>query len=233
MVSFIFARYVFEILLTRVPSTINFIYTDVSEMFNTYAKVGIYTGIALASPIIIYEMIAFVRPALNKKEMGYIYTTLPIIFGFFFFGILYGFYVVLPPMLRLLIQYQWIPEVGTRIIPMIKIGSFISFSISTLFWVGLSFELPAVIFLLAKIGIISHHMLVKHWKWIVISIFVVSSAITPWGNPANQSVSDILLLDFSFILSGPILFLYFTSILFAWLARRPKKVVFVSSPSQA
>ncbi|MGD0856313.1 MAG: twin-arginine translocase subunit TatC [Dehalococcoidia bacterium] len=231
-VSFTFARYAFEFLLSNVPSNINFVYTDITEMAGTYVSVSLYCGLLIASPVIIYQIIAFIHPALTGQEKRYLYTIMPMILAFFFAGAAYAYYVFLPPTLELLMQYKWIPEVGTRIIPMIKIGSYISFTASALFWIGLCFELPALIFLLAKIGLVSYRWLLKQWKWAIIGIFIFAGLITPTGNPANQNISDIILLDLGFIVSAPIFILYFLSILLAWLAKKPEKAPLVVTVSQ-
>jgi sec-independent protein translocase protein TatC len=129
-------------------------------------------------------------------------------------------------------QYKWIPEVGTRIVPMIRIGSYISFIIKGLFWIGLCFELPAIIFILARIGLVSHRWLLKQWRWATIGIFIFAAFITPTGNVINQNVSDIVLLDLGFIVSGPLIVLYLLSILLAWLAKRTDKAPPVAAMSQ-
>ena len=221
--SFTFARYAFEFLLSAVPAGLNFVYTDITEMAGTYVVVSLYTGLLIASPVIIYQIIAFVHPALTKREKLFVYTVIPMILVFFGAGVVYAYYIFLPPTLDILVNYQWIPEVGTRIVPMIKIGSYISFVAGSLFRIGLSFEHPAVLFLLAKMGLVSHKWLLKQWKWAVIGIFVFAGMVTPTGNPANQKISDIILLDLGFIVSAPIFILYFLSIFLAWLARRPQQ----------
>lgn len=220
--SFLFARYVFEALLAPAPTTITFIYQSVTEMGFTYAKVALYSGIALAIPFIVYQMISFINPALTSKEKRYVYSLLPLIMVCFAGGLAYGYFIFLPPSLELFIQYHWVPQVGTRIIPMLNIGSYISFVALALFWVGICFEFPAIIFLLAKIGLVSHKWLLKQWKWATSIILLFSVLITPTGNPLSQSASSIFWLDLGFIASFPLLFLYFSGVFLAWIAHRQK-----------
>jgi sec-independent protein translocase protein TatC len=219
--SFLFARYIFEALLAPAPSNITFIYQSVTEMGFTYAKVALYSGLALSIPFVIYQIISFINPALTSREKRYVYSLLPLILVFFAGGLAYGYFIFLPPSLNLFIEYHWVPEVGTRIVPMINIGNYISFVALALFWVGICFEFPAIIFLLAKIGLISHKWLLKRWKWATSIILLFSVLITPTGNPLSQSVSQIFWLDLGFIASFPLLFLYFFSIFLAWIARKP------------
>ena len=221
--SFLFARYVFEALLAPAPSSITFIYTTVTDMAFTYAKVALYSGLAIVIPYILYQVIAFINPALTNKEKRYFYFLLPLVLVFFIAGVVYCYFIFLPPSLTLFMQYHWVPEVGTRIIPMMDIGSYISFVAQVLFWVGVCFEFPAIVFILSKIGLVSHKWLLRQWKWAVSIILIFSVLITPTGNPLNQSVSEIFWLDLGFIASLPLIFLYFFSVFLAWIGRRPKK----------
>jgi len=221
--SFLFARYVFEALLAPAPSSLTFIYTGITTMAFTYAKVALYSGLAIAIPFILYQVIAFINPALTNKEKRYIYSLLPLVLFFFVAGVAYGYFIFLPPSLKLFVQYHWVPEVGTRIVPMLDIGGYISFVAQALFWVGICFELPAIVFILSKIGLVSYKWLLRRWQWVISIILIVSALITPTGNPLNQRVSEIFWLDLGFIASLPLIFLYFFSVFLAWIGRRPKK----------
>jgi sec-independent protein translocase protein TatC len=191
--------------------------------------VALYSGLALAIPYILYQVIAFVNPALTSKEKRYLYFLLPLVLFFFVSGVAFCYFIFLPPSLKLFIQYHWVPEVGTRIIPMMDIGGYISFVAQVLFWVGICFEFPAIVFILAKIGLVSHKWLLRQWKWATSIILIFSVLITPTGNPLNQSASEIFWLDLGFIASLPLIFLYFFSVFLAWIARRPKKKVAIQA----
>lgn len=223
VMSFLFARYVFEALLAPAPSTLTFIYTGITTMAFTYAKVALYSGLAIAIPFILYQVIAFINPALTNKEKRYFYFLLPLVLVFFVAGIAYGYFIFLPPSLKLFVQYHWVPEVGTRILPMLDIGGYISFVAQALFWVGICFEFPAIVFILSKIGLVSHKWLLRQWKWVTAIILIFSVLITPTGNPLNQKASEIFWLDLGFIASFPLIGLYILSVFLAWIGRRPKK----------
>jgi sec-independent protein translocase protein TatC len=223
--SFLFAKYVFSALMAIAPPNITFIYTGVMTMALTYAKVALYSGIAIVIPFILYQLIAFIDPALTSREKRYLYSMLPMILFFFIAGVAYSYFIFLPPSLKLFITFHWVPQVGTQIVPMLDIGGYISFVAQCLWWVGVAFEFPAVIFILAKFKLVSHRWLLKQWKWAVAIILIGSALITPTGNPLNQTVSEMFWLDLGFIASAPLLGIYFLGVFLAWWARRPKKQV--------
>jgi sec-independent protein translocase protein TatC len=221
--SFLFAKWAFQALLAPAPPDITFIYTGIMTMALTYAKVALYSGLALVTPFILYQLIAFIDPALTRKEKRYLYSMLPMILLFFLIGVAYCYFLFLPPSLKLFITFHWVPQVGTQIVPMIDIGGYISFVAKCLLWVGLAFEFPVIVFLLAKFHLVSHKWLLKQWKWATAIILIMSALITPTGNPLNQSFSEIFWLDLGFIGSVPLLALYFLGVFLAWFARRPQK----------
>jgi sec-independent protein translocase protein TatC len=198
-------------------------------MMMTYAKVALYSGLALAIPYILYQVIAFINPALTDKEKRYFYFLLPLVLVFFVAGVAYGYFILLPKSLTLFIEFHWIPQIGTTIIPMLDIGGYITFVTQTLWWVGICFEFPAIAFILAKIGLVSHKWLRRQWRWVTIVLYLFSAFITPTGNFINQSVSDIFWLNLGFIAFLPLIGLYVLSIFLAWIARRPKKKVAIQA----
>lgn len=204
-VSFYFAEQIFDFLLSEVPPDVPVIYTEVAEKISIYMKVCLYSGIVLALPFIIYQMVMFIRPALTRKERGYLYLLLPAVLLFFLGGAAFAYYVFLPRALDFLLGGSYLSEVQ----PYIKIGDYISFVVQIVFYMGLVFELPVIAFFLAKIGVVSHQWLAKQRKWAFVLAFVLAAIITPTPDPINQTIVAV-----------PIVLLYELSIWLAWFARR-------------
>lgn len=206
-ISFYAAKYVFDILMKPVPG-IKLIYTEVTEMLGTYAKVTLIIAVILTLPFIVYQLVMFVRPALTKQERNYVYIMLPAIAICFLIGATFAYFVLLPPALQFLFTF------GSDIAePMIKVGNYVSVLTNLLFWIGLCFEIPIVIFFLAKIGIVRTQWLTKFRKAAYIIAFIIGAVITPTFDPVNQSLVAI-----------PIIILYEFGIILSRIARRKKEV---------
>ena len=206
-ISFYAAKYVFDILMKPVPG-IKLIYTEVTEMLGTYAKVTLIIAVILTLPFIVYQLVMFVRPALTKQERNYVYIMLPAIAICFLIGATFAYFVLLPPALQFLFTF------GSDIAePMIKVGNYVSVLTNLLFWIGLCFEIPIVMFFLAKIGIVRTQWLTKFRKAAYIIAFIIGAVITPTFDPVNQSLVAI-----------PIIILYEFGIILSRIARRKKEV---------
>ena len=209
--SFPLAPHIFDILKSRAEG-INLIYTHVTEMLGIYIKVALYCGIALALPYLIYQLVSFLSPALRDREKKYVYFSLPIVFILFAAGVCFAYFIFLPPALKFLLTF------GSNIAqPMISINNYVSVVVKLLFSVGLVFEIPLVITLLAKLGVVSPQKLAKGRKWAVLAAFVLGAIITPTVDPVNQT-----------LIAAPIIVLYELSI---WLSKLvyPRKALTPSS----
>jgi len=205
VVSFIFAERIFDFLLSSVPEGVPIVYTEVAEKVSIYMKVCLYAGIILAMPFFIYHIVMFIRPALTRKERGYLYLLLPAVLLFFLGGAAFAYYIFLPRALDFLLGDSYLSDIE----PYIKIGNYISFVVQIIFYMGLVFELPVIAFFLAKIGVVSRQWLARQRKWAFVLAFVLAAIITPTPDPINQTIVAI-----------PIILLYELSIWLAWVARR-------------
>lgn len=182
------------------PPNISLVYIEPTEMLGTYMKVSIVAGVILAMPYLVYELIMFIAPALTRKEKRVVYTVLPWITLMFLLGVIFTYFILLPPATNFLFTF------GNNIAtPQIKVGSYVGLVTRMLLAVGLVFELPVVTTLLAKIGIISGKWLASKRKLAVVIAFVVGAIITPTIDPIDQTLVAL-----------PLIVLYEMSI---WLAR--------------
>jgi len=189
-VSFFLTRWIFDVLkLPLGDYRQQLIYIEITEMFTTYFKVAIFTALGLAMPMIVYQLVAFMAPALTPKEKRYLYILLPGVMVAFLTGALFGYFVLVPPAIRFLLTF------GTDIAqPQIRIGNYISVVSSLIFWLGVSFELPIVLFFLAKIRLINSRWLIRQWRYALVVAFVVAAIITPTPDPFNQTIVALPLL---------------------------------------
>jgi sec-independent protein translocase protein TatC len=213
VISFPLAFYIFDILKSRAPSDMNLVFINVTEMLGTYMKVALYCGIALSLPYLIYQLVMFLAPALKDREKRYLYLSMPLVVVLFAAGVCFAYFIFLPPALKFLLTF------GSDIAqPMITVSNYVSVLVRLLLAVGLVFEIPLVITLLAKLGVVSPQKLAKGRKWAILAAFVLGAIITPTVDPVNQT-----------LIAAPIIVLYELSI---WLAKLayPKKAL---APSPA
>lgn len=204
--SFFFADYIFDFLKVPAGDT-QFIFIEVAEGFSTYMKVCLIVGIILAMPIIMYNALMFVMPALTSRERKMVLLILPWILVMFFGGIYFGYRFLIPPATKFLLGFG--SEVAT-IQP--RMSNYVNFVINLLLIIGLMFEMPVVIAFLSRIGVVSSKWLIGKQKIIIIVAFIVSAAITPTPDAINQC-----------IVAGTLIALYELSIGIAWLVEKKKK----------
>ena len=167
-----------------------------TEMFFTYFKVALMTGLCLAMPYVIFHVLAFIYPAMeNPKERKHFRSL--VFFGaipgtvLFLAGAAFCYFVMLPFALRYLSSF------GANLAePQWTIAAYISFVLTFLIGVGIIFETPLVMFVAAKIGIMSARKYISYWKYALIVIFLVAAVVTPTPDPLNMMLvaTPLLLL---------------------------------------
>ncbi|OGO07662.1 MAG: twin arginine-targeting protein translocase TatC [Chloroflexi bacterium RBG_13_57_8] len=214
-VSFIFARQIFQILILPAGGA-DLIFVEMTEMVGTYMKVCLTTGVIMAMPYITFQLLMFVSPALTRREKKYVHVILPCVGLMFIAGVIFGYFVLVPPGIRFLTTF------GTDIAtPQIRIGNYISLVTRLLLAIGFVFEMPVVTSFLTRIGVITPRWLAGKRKPAVILALVLAAIITPTFDPVNQ-----------LLVAVPLIVLYELSI---WLARLVQRraaplVMPVSSP---
>jgi len=212
-ISFIFYDWIFRILILPAHGA-KLIFIEMTEMVGTIMKVCLASGLILAMPYLTLQAIMFISPALTRREKRYIYILLPWIAFMFLAGVVFGYFILIPPATTFLLTFG--SDIAT---PQIKIGNYISIVTRLLLAIGLVFEMPVVITFLARIGIVKANWLASKWKMAVIVAFVLAAIITPTFDPINQSLVAI-----------PLIVLYLMSILLAKLIQR-KKAEVVATPT--
>ena len=213
IIAFIFARYIFDFLIHPAPDDISLIYIEMTGMITTYFKVALMGGLVLAMPVLVYQGIMFVSPALTRREKKYVYMALPWITLMFIAGFAFGYFVLVPPATNFLLSFM--TDVAR---PEIKIDNYVSIVTRLLVALGLVFETPVIITFLARLGIVKPETLSRRRRWAIVVAFILAAIITPTFDPINQSLVAI-----------PLIILYEISIWLAKIAYRKRAEVAESS----
>ena len=201
LLSFIFARQFLQLLIVPMGETLPVSSSPTTNIV-VFTKVALISGVALAMPVLVYQLIGFIAPGLTRREKRYLYLILPGATLSFVAGIAFAYFVMLPMAIPFLKGF-----LGDIVQPNWFVDKYISFITSLLFWVGLSFETPLLIFFLAKLGIVTPAALSRNRKYAVLVIAVISAVITPTPDPFNM-----------ILVMMPLILLYEIGILLAKLA---------------
>ena len=190
---------------TNAGQDVSIVFTDVLGYWGAYFRVALLGAVAMAMPILVYEVLAFVGPALTKKEKRWVFPIVLGASGMFVTGCVFAYYVELPPALRFLLNS------GDNIRPMINVTGYVDFVTRLMLVTGLVFELPLFVMGLAKLRVVTSRKLLGWWRYAIVLSFIVSAIVTPSIDPITQS-----------LVAGPMIVLYFMGIALARLVESPK-----------
>ena len=211
VVSFAFYRQIIEFLSRPAydldtGSGLELVFIEVTELLTTAVKVSFVAGFVLALPVILHQVVMFVAPGLTGKERRYLYLFMPAALMAFAAGVAFAYYVLTPPALKFLLGFS---DVAT---PLIRISNFVNLMVRLLFWMGVAFETPLIMYMLASLGIVSAQRLSRFRRYWVVIAFILAAIITPTFDPVNQA-----------LVAGPLLVLYEIGVLLARLAGRSRR----------
>jgi len=177
---------------------------EITENFGTSLRVALLAGFALAFPYIALELWMFVGPGLRRRARLWGLFSIPIGSLFLVGGMAFTYFFLLPPALSFLTNFM-----GIKTTP--RPANYFNFVTNLMFWIGIFFEFPLVVFLLAKVGLVRAEQLARQWRIAIVVIALIAAIVTPTIDPANMS-----------LVMAPMIVLYFLSIGLAFLARRRK-----------
>jgi sec-independent protein translocase protein TatC len=175
---------------------------EVTESIGAFMRVTLLSGFALAFPYIGVEIFAFVNPGLRPRERIMVLATIPAASVLFLAGMAFAYYVMLPVALPFLLNF-----LGITTVP--RPSNYIRFITGVMFWIGIAFQFPLIIYTLASLGILSARTLMRSWRYAVLGIAVLAAAVTPTIDPVNMA-----------LVMAPMIVLYFLSVGLAALAGR-------------
>ena len=164
------------------------IYTHPAGYLNLVITVGVYLGLVLASPIVLYQIWLFVAPALYKHERGAITGFMFSTVFLFLAGIAFGYFVTLPYVLHFLVTPGPLFMIHRDVTPMISINEYFDLILLILLGMGLMFELPVLIFFLSLFGIVTPQFLWKNARYAILVISVVAAIVTPTPDATTMLV---------------------------------------------
>lgn len=190
--------FVIERLAERAPGG-KLVVLGPGEGFFTFLQVSLILGVALAMPVIIYQVLAFVSPALYPGEKKYLYFAAPGVTLSFLAGVLFCYAFMLP------FAIQFLGGFATDVFnPTWSAERYLDFVTTFLFWVGITFELPIVMYFLTKLGVVSTERLTGFRRYALVLAFIIGAVITPTPDPVNQTIVSVpiyLLFELGIILS--------------------------------
>lgn len=173
---------------------------EVTENLGVFMRIGLVTGIAIAIPYLAFEIWLFVAPGISPRSRWMGLLGIPAATLLFYLGVAFAYFVMLPVALPFLTNFMGIPSE-------LRPASYYGFITNVMFWLGISFEFPLVIFVLSSMGFVRPGTLLHQWRLAVIIIAVVAAAVTPTVDPVNMSIVMV-----------PLIVLYFVSILLSYVA---------------
>lgn len=175
-------------------------YTSLTDPFMMYVKISFISGLFAASPFIFYQLWKFISPALYQKEKRLVFPFVFFTTFFFILGGAFGYYYIFPWACRFFL------DVGKNFKAIITISEYFDLVIRVLLGIAVVFELPVLVFLLAKFGLVTARLLVKYSKYAIVVIFIIAAIITPTPDIITQSLFAL-----------PMIGLYILSIGIAWV----------------
>ena len=154
---------------------------EVTESVGVYMRVALLAGFLLALPWVFYQLFVFIGKGLKKNERKSILIAVPFATLMFAGGVVFAFFIMLPASLDFLMSILGIQT-------MIRIKSYFSFVTNLLFWIGISFEMPLIVYVLARVGLIKAKVMLKGWRVAIVVIAVLAAIITPTSDPVNMAI---------------------------------------------
>ena len=174
LVCFQYAGPIVEALQAPAGELYEFVFLAPAEVMMQYVKVALIGGLVVASPVIMYELLAFASPGLKRSEKTFTMAVLLLGLAFFAVGVLFAYYVMTPFMLKFFSDIN-VNEVSAQI----SLENYLSFVLKMLGMMGIVFEIPVVTILLTQLGLLRPEWLRKGRRVIIVIIFIIAAIITP------------------------------------------------------
>jgi sec-independent protein translocase protein TatC len=206
----IFAKDIYKILARPVtqylPAGTKLAFTGLTAPFMLYMKVAFLGSLFVMSPFVFLQLWYFIAPGLYQKEKKYVVPFVLMTTFFFSLGAVFGYFIVFPWACRFFLQ------LGGDFQPVIKVDEYFGFALRVLLGIAVVFELPTLIFFLAKMGLVTARWMIRNFKYAVLVVFIIAAVITPTPDAITQSIVAV-----------PMLALYGLSILIALAVGRGKE----------
>lgn len=199
--------FVMDPLSRLLPKGSTFVFTEPTEAFVLYVKMALLAGVVLAMPVILWQVWLFIAPGLYAKEKKLAAPFIVLATAGFVGGAAFTHYLLFP--------WMWIffaSFATDRLTFLPRIEPVFSLYVKMILGMGLVFQMPAIVYTLARIGLVTARFLVKSLKYAILIIFVLAAVITPSGDMLTQTLFAL-----------PMIGLYLISILIAWMFGKPRR----------
>jgi sec-independent protein translocase protein TatC len=156
-----------------------------TEAWVAAAKLAVMVGLTASFPYFLWEMSRFFRPGLKSTERKYVYFLIPAALISFAVGAAFAYVILIPRLFEFMLKFQ-----GSLAVPQITAASVVSMTVGIVFWLGTIFELPILMFLLAKIGLLNSKWFKTKRRWVILLAFIFGAAVTP-TDPVSQVIVAI------------------------------------------
>ena len=178
------------------------------DPFSLYVKVSLYAALCLSVPFLLWQIWAFVSPGLYPHERGYVTPFIALSSISFVLGAAFAYKIIFPPAARYLLG------LGQNFRLLLKADDYFDFIIIVMLGMGIVFQMPAITYVLARIGLVTARFLVKIWKTALIVILIAAAVLSPTNDIPNM-----------LLFAAPMIALYIVSIFVAWIFSRPRTAV--------
>ena len=210
IIAFAFINRVFDFVYQRLAGAVpggKLIYTEAPEMFMLWIKIAALTGVLIASPYIMLQVWLFIAPGLYAKEKKLAIPFVMSSSALFIGGAAFSHFFVFPAAWNFFASFT---NEYVEFLP--RVGPIFGMYVKLMLGIGLTFQLPVLMFVLARLGIVTASFLVRNFKYAILLIFIFAAVITPDGNPVTQVM-----------VGGPMVVLYLFGVAAAWLFGKSKK----------
>ncbi|MCB0163425.1 MAG: twin-arginine translocase subunit TatC [Anaerolineae bacterium] len=199
-VAAIFTPQILELLISPYGQRLQII--SPTEGITVYFRVALTGGLIIAMPFLVYQLLMFILPGLEDSEKQYIFWGVPSATALFLVGVAFAWFILIPAAIGFLSGF--LPEIFST---EWRSKEYIPFVTSLVFWIGLAFETPLIIFIMSKLKLVTPQFLIKQWRFAVVIIAIAAAMITPTPDPFNMGLVML-----------PLFGLYAFSILLSYLA---------------
>lgn len=181
--------------------------TTATEQFTLFVTVSLYAAIAISIPLLLWQIWMFISPALYRHERSYVTPFIGLSTVSFVIGAAFAYYILFPPAARYLLGLG-----GGEFQLLLKASDYLDFITIIMLSMGIIFQMPAITYVLSRIGLVTAGLLIRSWKISLIIIFIVAAVVSPTGDIPNMM-----------LFATPMMGLYMVSIFIAWLFSRKRR----------